>query len=340
MPALQPMLSRGAGTPPQTRTLALLPVLLALAGGCAHKPRAQVYHAPKPWLQAQSLCIFPMSQDGSAKTPEALDSALSDGWESRMRLPPAADIVRIEGAGAYPRVDAMTIDLSDASVDPRRATKKLKPVGKPEGSVRVDTLAFIARPLLVERAKLLLGMTASGAKLDLRRDKKGRPMLTLSDVRDGQLSLEVAKKDIDALLLKSAREAAGKFGVSVDRTRLKLDVVDGRSLRADLKIDTRFGILPAGLRFKARVDVDDELNGRIKTLSCEGDQLLGPIISGVISPARKKYEGKKRPLVGFPWGHMKLKDFELRLDESFHLDLKFGSPTGGAKDAPKPRATY
>ena len=121
--------------------------------------------------------------------------------------------------------------------------------------------------------------------------------------------------------------------MTVDRTKLKLDIVDGKSIRADLKLDTRLGILPAGLRFKARVDVDQTLNGRIARLSCEGDQLLGPIISGFINPALQKYEGKTRPLVGFPWGEMKLKDFELRLDDAFHLDATFGRVAAGAPRA-------
>ena len=266
-----------------------------------------------------------------------LDLSLSQGWESRLTVPADADLVRIEGAAAYPYLDAMTIDLSQVVVHMKKKTKKLKPVGKSEGSLRVENLEFVARPLLVERAKLLVGMSASDAKLDFRRDKRGQPMLTLSDARDGRLSLEVTKKDIDALLLKAAREAAGKYGVTVDRTKLKLDVVDGRSMRADLKVDTRIGFLPAGLRFKARVDVDDKLNGRIKTLSCEGDQLLGPIISGIINPALKKYEGKNRPLVGFPWGKMKLQDFDLRMDDAFHLDVTFGTQPAAVRGPPRSR---
>ena len=302
-------------------------LVLSLAVGCASKPKPRAARPPKPWMMARSLCIFPMSYTGSARTPESLDAAMSAGWADRLDVPDDADTVRLEGTHAYPKLEAMTIDLTDASLDMKRNKNKLKPVGQPEGSVRVETLEFVARPLVLEKAKLLMGMTATDAKLDLRRDKRGRPMLTLTGAREGELTLEVAKKDIDALVLKAAREAAGKFGVSVDRTKLNIDIVDGRSIRADLKLDTRLGFLPAGLRFKTRIDVDDKLNAKIAKLSCEGDQLLGPIISGFIDPALSKYEGKKRPMVGFPWGDMRLKEFEIRMDDSFHLDVKFGNRT-------------
>ena len=113
---------------------------------------------------------------------------------------------------------------------------------------------------------------------------------------------------------------------------LSMDVEDN-TIKADLKVDTRLGFLPAGLRFKARVDIDDRLNGRITRLSCSGDQLLGPIISAIIDPALAKYEGKVKPLVGFEIGNMTLKDLQLASGESFRVDVKFGTgatPTQGA----------
>src|SRR5215213_1531074 len=114
------------------RALVLVPCLLFLVAGCAAKPKPRVAKQPKPWLLAQSLCIFPMTPGGSATGAEALDLSLSQGWESRLTVPADADLVRIEGAAAYPYLDAMTIDLSQVVVDMKKKTKKLKPVGKSE----------------------------------------------------------------------------------------------------------------------------------------------------------------------------------------------------------------
>ena len=75
------------------------------------------------------------------------------------------------------------------------------------------------------------------------------------------LKLLITEPEINQV---AARETAGKYGVAIDRTRLKLDMVGDRALRVSLKVDVRIGtLLPAGLHFKARMDVDDQLNGKI-----------------------------------------------------------------------------
>jgi len=117
----------------------------------------------------------------------------------------------------------------------------------------------------------------------------------------------------------------------VDRTKLKLDIEGSRTIRVDLKIDTRVGFLPAGLRFRARVDIDDQLNGKMTRLSCEGDQLLGPIVSSIIDPLLRKYEGKTRPLVGFDWGQMTLRDVKMDTTDAFKLEARFGTDPTAVK---------
>jgi hypothetical protein len=77
------------------------------------------------------------------------------------------------------------------------------------------------------------------------------------------------------------------------------------------------------------VDIDDNLNGRITHLSCSGDQLLGPLISAVVNPALQRYEGRTRPLVGFAWGNLRLRDLRLWSDEKTGIGIaaKFGDDT-------------
>ena len=308
-------------------------VAACLCAGCARKPRPVVKKPPKPWIGTRSLCIFPMAQAPTPGQPQSLEKAMTDGWRARMIVPEGANLVEIDGAERYPVLGSMFIDLSNVAIDYDRDQKKLKPRGQVRDSLRVSNFEFVANPLVLEKSKLLVSMTATDAKLDVRQDRRGRQMLTLTDARDGRLTLDIPREDLDALLLYAARKMAGKYGVGIDRTRLKFDIVDDRSIRADLKIDTRWGFLPAGLRFKARVDIDDDLNGKITRLSCEGDQVLGPLISAIVNPALDHYEGKTRPLVGFEWGEMKLRDVTMRGDDGFHLEATFGTVPGSKRPA-------
>ena len=311
--------------------IVLLFAALLLCGGCANKRKAVAKKPPKPWIGTRSLCIFPMAQAPSPGEPEALADAMTAGWRARMRVPEGASLVHIEGAERYPALEVMHIDLSNVAIDYDKDQKKLRPYGKPQGQLKVENLEFVARPLLLERSKMHIDMSVVDAKLDVRRDRRGKSMLTLVDAKDGTLRLEVAREDIDALLLYAARKMASPLGVSVDKTDLKLDVAESRVIKMDLKLNTRLGFLPAGLRFKARIDIDDRLDGTITRLSCQGDQLLGPLISMVVDPVLKKYEGQKKPLVGFEWGDMKLRDVTMASDDSFRLEARFGSdePTKG-----------
>lgn len=309
--------------------------LLVLCAGCANKRKAVARKPPKPWIGTRSMCIFPMAQAPSPGDPGAIADAMTAGWRERLVVPEGRRLVQIEGAEHYPAFEAMHIDLSDVVVHYENDRKqKLRPYGQPHGSLRVENLEFVADPLLLGEAKLLMYMKVTDARLDVRRDRRGRSMLTLADARDGTLQLEVPKQDIDALLLFAARKMAGQFGVSIDKTDLKLDVVESRVIKLDLKLNTRLGFLPAGLRFKARIDIDDRLDGTITRLNCEGDQLLGPLISAVVNPVLDKYEGKKKPLVGFEWGDIKLHDVTMASGESFRLEANFGSEPGARKARP------
>jgi len=320
----------------QLRWFAFVLCALLACAGCAQKRRpAPVMHrSVKPWIGTQSLCIFPMARTAQHPDPGALAAAMTAGWKSRLDFPEGAEVVHIEPAGRAGAFGTVTIDLSDARIETDRKIVKLKPIGQSQAAMTAQRLELVAHPLLLEKAKLLIGLTADDARLDVRKDKAGRQMLTLTDARDATVTLEVSRKDIDWLILHAARDGAAKMGVSVDRTRLKFDVIDSRVIKVDLKVDTRVALLPAGLRFRARIDIDDDLNGRITRLSCEGDQLLGPIISSFIDPALRKYEGKTRPLVGFEWGKMKLRDVTMSSEDGFRLEAKFGSDTTATQPAP------
>jgi hypothetical protein len=319
------------------RCVVLVVTVAALVAGCAQKPRPVVKKPPKPWIGVRSLIIFPMTPTPAGAEPQAVAEAMTAGWKQRLaEVPEGAELVRVSGGRRGDSVETMFIDLTNVRVEADSKRKKLKPRGAPLRTISVDRFEFVAQPLVVERSNFLISMTATDATMDLRRDRRGRSMITLTDAREGALTLEVPKKDVDRLMLDVGRKMAGPYGVTI--AGAKLDVaVEGRTIKADLKVSTRLGFLPAGLRFKTRVDIDDRLNGKITRLTCSGDELLGPIISAIINPALAKYEGKVRPLVGFEYGSMALTDLQVAGGESFRVDVRFGTGAKPTPAAPKQR---
>ena len=114
-------------------------------------------------------------------------------------------------------------------------------------------------------------------------------------------------------------EAASKYGVSVKSVTLKLDAENDRSIDLDLHVATKVAFVPAGMRFRAHVEIDDEMYAKLTKLQCDGDEALGPLIVGLIRPGLAKYEGKSRLVFSFPTGQLKLKDVTIQGEEDVKI---------------------
>jgi hypothetical protein len=288
--------------------------------------------AGKPWINAKGLCVFQFGADGMPLTADGFALALDEGCRRGVRLPSGAQVVEIEGGEGYPSLRALRVNFSDAKIDldPKRKTSKPPENYVPRGGFRAASFQVLGHRLAIEDAHLSVGVTASDVRFDFTRDRKGRPFLMLAEAREGEMLFEATYADLESLIYSTFRAGARPYGVSVHRTRLKLWSDDGggggggRSILAELKVDTTFAGLPAGLKFRARFDLDDQLRGRISDLTCTGDKVLGPLISGVIQPALRKYDGKERPLVAFPKGAMQLRDVRIDTDRNVRVSAKFG----------------
>jgi hypothetical protein len=295
------------------RLLALTCCIVALlAQSLAAKPRERSSRPKeqKAWVNGRGMCVFPFAADELPDNAEDFAGAMERGYRRALKLP---------------AVDSLRINVSEAIVrDPEKKRNPSKRQPRAQG-LDAARFQFLGRGMCVEDATVNIEITASDARLLFTRDDKKRPLLLLGNARDGRVNVEMSFDDVERLLLAAARKGARAYGLSVDRTRLKMAVEDGRTVRVDLKLWTRVGFVPAGLRFRARLDIDDHLNGRLSKLSCTGDEVLGPLISGLIQPFLARYNGKTRPLMNFPMTKMHLRDVSIVADEAIRVSADFGS---------------
>ena len=219
----------------------------------------------------------------------------------------------------------MKVDFCDAVVDTKKEGRKPSDKYLTVHALDAGRLDVHGQRVMVEDVRFDIGMPASDARLLLARDKRGKPLLVLGDAKAGRMTFEITRDGAERLLHVAAAKGGRPYGLTVDEARLKLAVEDGRTIRVDLKLFTRFGIAPAGLRFRARLDIDERLDGTLSELSCTGDEILGPLISGLIAPFLKKYNGKTRPLMNFPATDMRLRDIRITADQSIRATADFGS---------------
>lgn len=268
--------------------------------------------------------MFPFADDRLPDTAEAFAASMHRGYRRSLTLPEKRLIVETRG-GTYPLVESIRIDFCNAVVDPKKEGRRPSDKHLAIHALDAARLEVLGHSMTFEDALVNVDMSATDARLLFTRDKKGKPLLVLSDAENGRMSFETGIEDVEKLLLAAARKGAGAYGLSVTRTRLRMTISDGRTIRVDLKLFARVGFVPAGLRFRARLDIDDRLDGTLSELSCTGDEILGPLVSGLISPFLRKYNGKTRPLMNFPATDMRLREIQIDADQTLSVTAGFGS---------------
>ena len=293
------------------------------------RPRWATRWMPPAWLNAKGICAFPLEKLGTTELPRTggqLAASMLGGWKGVFTFREPSGVVDVFG-GRYPAVESLTVDLSGAVANPDRKPSESKipdPVPSAK-SLSVEQFTMVAEPLVVHKAKVNMKVTGTDVRFDLQHDRTGRPILMLADAEAGTLHFDVTHGDLERLMLAKAREHAAKRGLGVRSLNFDLRSVGPRSLEADLHVSVLVGFLPAGIRFTARIDVDDRMNARISNLTCEGDEVLGPLIVGFIRPKLAPFEGKTRPLLAFPTGNIKLRDLQVRAENRIELTARFGS---------------
>jgi hypothetical protein len=305
----------------------LLLLTTSTAQVLAAKPSAkpQKPKEPKAWINGKGMCVFPFAAEDLPDNAGDFAAAMSRGYRKALKLPEDSSVVVAEG-GVYPKVDTLKIDVCDAVIDPER--KARKPSDRKPTSPALDAAHFemLGHRMSVERATVNMDLVATDARLLLAKDDKGKPLLVLGGASSGRMSMEVSLDDVERLLLIAARKGGRPYGLAVDRARLNMIVDEtGHVVRVDLKLSTRFGVVPAGLRFRARLDIDDNLNGKLSELAVSGDDVLGPLMSGLIRPFLAKYDGKTRPLMNFPATDMHLRGIDIAADRSLRVKADFGN---------------
>ena len=293
--------------------LALSAATVGLLNGAARKPRAK---RDDPWFNGRNAFTFPVA-DGVPwpDTPDALAAAMARGYgRTAVLLPDGAAPVSVRGT-TLRDVHALRVDLSNASVDPDRKAAKVGRKAKAERSLHVRRLEFLAHSFTVRGAAMNLAMTALDCRLDLKRDKAGKPVLALGDLLDGRLEFSMPVRDIEMLLVESARADGGALGFRVEDVDLDLESVGPRTARGRMHVKTKLAFIGAGLHFTGRIDIDDDMNARVSDLACWGDDVLGPVVTGLIRPGLAKYNGKTRPIVRFGSDDVRLRDVALAADD-------------------------
>ncbi len=313
---------------PRLRTCSMVGMCLVMMWGFDHPAfRAEGARVRKPraWFDAKGFCVFPLADGPLPKSRQELNDSLNGGWHKALEHLADDDSVVFSDGEHFPYLSSLKMQLSSGRMDVTKDNKGSKPNGRVQGQIDVKDFELDGSPLLCDRAKLNLHLTANRARLDVERNERGEPVLMLADAKNARLDFQATRADLERIALVSARAAAKKYGVSVEKIDFKLEGDSlSHSLFLDMHISTKVGFIPAGMRFQAHVEIDDQMNAKLTNLKCDGDEALGPLIVGIIRPGLEKYEGRSKPIFSFPTGQLKLRDIRITSGEELKLAATFG----------------
>jgi len=234
------------------------------------------------------------------------------------------DVVTVEG-GKFPSLKSVSIDLDNATVSASKPPPKPIGTGKRQTGPKVDKFQLSAAPIQYEQAKLHLKVSASGLQFDFDRDKKGNPLLVLTDAKGGKVDARISKDDIETLLTEAAEVAAKQQGIKIQDLELDLKKAGPRAVAADVRVTAKKLMMTGTIRITGRLDIDDELNATVSDLDCEGEGMIGSAAAGIVKKKIKPYDGTTVPLMAFSLGDVALRDLKIDLKKDLHVTAAFGA---------------
>jgi hypothetical protein len=234
------------------------------------------------------------------------------------------DVVTVEG-GKFPSLKSVTIDLDDATVSASKPPPKPIGTGKRQPGPKFEKFQLSASPIKYEQAKLSLNVTASGLQFDFDRDKKGNPLLVLTDAKGGKVDARISKDDIETLLTEAAGVAARQQGIKIQDLKLDLKKAGPRAVAANVRVTAKKLMMSGTIHITGRLDIDDELNATVSDLDCEGEGMIGTAAAGIVKKKIKPYDGATVPLMAFSLGDVALRDLKIDLKKDLHVTAAFGA---------------
>jgi hypothetical protein len=267
--------------------------------------------------------MFPLAGKEYPSSSDELSEAIETALAEVFTIPGKKGAVSVSG-GKFPSLKSVKIDLDGASVSATEPPPKPKPAGKRQEGIEVEKFELTGQPIEYENTKLNLKVSGSGLVFDFGRDKKGNPLLVLTDAEDGKVEAKITKEDIETLLTAAASMAAKQQGITIQDLDLDLKSDGPRSVAADVRVKAKKMMMSGVINITGKLDVDDDLNATISNLNCTGEGMIGSVAAGVVQKKIAPYDGMKAPLMAFSLGDVALRDLKITVKDSVQISAAFG----------------
>lgn len=267
--------------------------------------------------------MFPLAGKAFPQDAQELEGSIRSALEEVLTFPKKGTPVEVD-APTYPKVKRLKVDLSGAKVSAKEPPPQPRPSGKREAGIEVVQLEVLGHPIQYENSKVDLELKGKQVSFEFAKEKKGKPLLVLTDADEGHVDVNVTKADLQSLALAAASLAAKEQGVTIQDVNVDLKSEGKCAVSATVRVKAKKLMVSGVVNLAAKVVVDDELNATISDLNCIGEGMIGTMVAGFVQPKLKEYNGKKIALMAFSLGDLALRDLKIDVKNGLHVSASFG----------------
>ncbi len=264
--------------------------------------------------------MFPLSRKTLPASADELRDAIEAGLLEAVRAP--GMLVTIEDKN-YPELAAIRVSLDQASMGDRPPRLGVA-AGPTTPALRVENVEITGRGFRVQGAAVDLCCRARDVQVNQAEDKAGNLVLLLQSAAEGSIEVGTSVADLETLLRVEATKAAAKQGVTIEEVRINLQARSERVLDVEVQVRAKKMFLSATVRITGGLEIDDQLNARLRGLKCTGEGALGGLASGFIAPYLQRFDGRAFALTALPLGEIRLRDVRLAAGAELRVTAQFG----------------
>jgi len=255
--------------------------------------------------------VFRLGGPGRPTDGDSLARAVREGLAESLAAGSRAPSVTALAA-AWPRVERLAIDLTGSVIRGDRSPFGARGEGGEPGPT-VAEVAIRGRPVTIGGTEVTLAIDARAAAFTWAEDEAGAPVLGLDRYEGGELSILVAREEIERRVEEGIRAKAQGQGAKILAVELSLTGSDENRVTVELAVTLRM-MFKAKIRAKGELVLDDDLDLVVSSAEVSGDGMAGRTVAGIIRPRLSQLVEKEFALGSLLPPGIELADVRLRTE--------------------------
>jgi hypothetical protein len=167
--------------------------------------------------------------------------------------------------------------------------------------------------------------SADDVKLAVTKAAGGKFEPVLSTARNGSVLIELARGELQGMLMAFAQAAADEQKARIESADLSLSQAGERSVHAVLRVKAKKMMVGVGVIVEGRADVSDRLSVTLSGLKATGEGMVGGMVAGLLGGKLKEHEGREFDLAPPALRNVRLHDLKVEAGDPLRITAAFES---------------